>query len=116
MDIVVIGAGSYFFGKPVIYNMVTSPILRSGTLALVDTDSTVLETMVRLAERVRAHVDAPLTIEGAVDLFEDSKMVFKPLNPRLELTAVLAWKRFHSLSGAAAKFLEYFKEYLKNKQ
>ena len=57
-----------------------------------------------------------LTIEGAVDLFEDSKMVFKPLNPRLELTAVLAWKRFHSLSGAAAKFLEYFKEYLKNKQ
>ena len=57
-----------------------------------------------------------LTIEGAVDLFEDSKMVFKPLNPRLELTAVLAWKRFHSLSGAAAKVLEYFKEYLKSKQ
>lgn len=57
-----------------------------------------------------------LTIEGAVDLFEDSKMVFKPLNPRLELTAVLAWKRFHSLSGAAAKFLEYFKEYLKSRQ
>lgn len=57
-----------------------------------------------------------LTIEGTVDLFEDSKMVFKPLNPRLELTAVLAWKRFHSLSGAAAKFLEYFKEYLKSKQ
>lgn len=56
-----------------------------------------------------------LTIEGAVDLFEDRKMVFKPLNPRLELTAVLAWKRFHSLSGAAAKFLEYFKEYLKSK-
>lgn len=56
-----------------------------------------------------------LTIEGVVDLFEDSKMVFKPLNPRLELTAVLAWKRFHSLSGAAAKFLEYFKEYLKSK-
>lgn len=57
-----------------------------------------------------------LTIEGAVDLFENSKMVFKPLNPRLELTAVLAWKRFHSLSGAAAKFLEYFKEYLKSRQ
>lgn len=54
-----------------------------------------------------------LTIEGAVDLFEDSKMVFKPLNPRLELTAVLAWKRFHSLSGAAAKFLEYLRSILK---
>lgn len=55
-----------------------------------------------------------LTIEGAVDLFEDSKMVFKPLNPRLELTAVLAWKRFQSLSGAAAKFLEYLRNYTKN--
>ena len=55
-----------------------------------------------------------LTIEGAVDLFEDSKMVFKPLNPRLELTAVLAWKRFHSLSGAAAKFLDYLRNYTKN--
>lgn len=54
-----------------------------------------------------------LTIEGAVDLFEDSKMVFKPLNPRLELTAVLAWKRFHSHSGAAAKFLEYLRSILK---
>lgn len=54
-----------------------------------------------------------LTIEGAVDLFEDSKMVFKPLNPRLELTAVLAWKRFHSLSGAAAKCLEYLRSILK---
>lgn len=57
-----------------------------------------------------------LTIEGAVDLFEDSKMVFKPLNPRLELTAVLAWKRFQPVGNAAAKFLEYFKEYLKSKQ
>lgn len=50
-----------------------------------------------------------LTIEGAVDLFEDSKMVFKPLNPRLELTAVLAWKRFQPVGNAAAKFLEYIK-------
>lgn len=50
-----------------------------------------------------------LTIEGAVGLFEDSKMVFKPLNPRLELTAVLAWKRFQPVGNAAAKFLEYIK-------
>ncbi len=50
-----------------------------------------------------------LTTEGAVDLFEDSKMVFKPLNPRLELTAVLAWKRFQPVGNAAAKFLEYIK-------
>lgn len=72
--------------------------------------------MTHAAMFINSGIACGLTIEGAVDLFEDSKMVFKPLNPRLELTAVLAWKRFHSLSGAAAKFLEYFKEYLKSKQ
>lgn len=72
--------------------------------------------MTHAAMFINSSAACGLTIEGAVDLFEDSKMVFKPLNPRLELTAVLAWKRFHSLSGAAAKFLEYFKEYLKSKQ
>ena len=35
MKITVIGAGSYFFGKPVIRKMATSPILAGGTLALV---------------------------------------------------------------------------------
>lgn len=49
--IVVLGAGSYFFGKPVIYNTVTSPVLREGTLALVDPDSDILKTTVRLAEQ-----------------------------------------------------------------
>jgi alpha-galactosidase len=34
---VVIGAGSYFFARPVIWNMVNSPVLRGGTLTLVDT-------------------------------------------------------------------------------
>ena len=72
--------------------------------------------MMHAAMFINSGAACGLTIEGAVDLFEDRKMVFKPLNPRLELTAVLAWKRFHSLSGAAAKFLEYFKEYLKSKQ
>lgn len=65
--------------------------------------------MTHAAMFINSGIACGLTIEGAVDLFEDSKMVFKPLNPRLELTAVLAWKRFHSLSGAAAKFLEYIK-------
>lgn len=65
--VVVIGAGSYFFGKPVIYNMVNSPILRNGTLALVDLDQTVLDTMLAIAERAKAHTNAPLTIEGSTD-------------------------------------------------
>jgi len=65
--VVVIGAGSYFFGKPVIYNMVNSPILRNGTLALVDLDQTVLDTMLSIAGRAKAHANAPLTIESSTD-------------------------------------------------
>ena len=43
--IVVLGAGSLFFGRPVIWNMVTSEVLKHGTLALVDTNPSVLKTM-----------------------------------------------------------------------
>ncbi len=65
--VVVIGAGSYFFGKPVIYNMVHSPVLNRGTLALVDTDPAVLETMTAIAERAKAHAGVPLEIIGSTD-------------------------------------------------
>lgn len=43
--------------------------------------------MMHAAMFINSGAACGLTIEGAVDLFEDSKMVFKPLNPRLELTA-----------------------------
>ena len=50
--VAVIGAGSYFFGRPVIHKMATSPVMAGGTLALVDTDEKVLKTMMRLARRI----------------------------------------------------------------
>lgn len=65
--IVVIGAGSFFFGRAVVYNMAQSPILRTGTLALVDTDPAVLETMMKLAERAGRHVGAPFRLIGSTD-------------------------------------------------
>ncbi|MBS1372087.1 MAG: glycoside hydrolase family 4 [Lentisphaeria bacterium] len=65
--VVVIGAGSYFFGKPVIYNMIHSPILNGGTLALVDTDPAVLETMTAIAERAKTHAGVKLEILGSTD-------------------------------------------------
>ena len=71
--VVVLGAGSYFFGKPVIYNMITSPILRNGTLALVDTDPAVLETMMKIARRAKEAAGAPLTLEGSTDRLEVMK-------------------------------------------
>ena len=50
--VTVIGAGSYFFGKPVIKKFATSPVMANGTLALVDTDKRALKTMMKLARRV----------------------------------------------------------------
>ena len=65
--IVVIGAGSYFFGRPVIYKVTNSPILRDGTLALVDTDAQVLETMMHLGRRVTEATVAGTTLTGSTD-------------------------------------------------
>ena len=119
------GAGKRYLRRFVerAFNNACAPLCAEGNIQLAGgadiNKLNVLATvnmMTHAAMFINSGAACGLTIEGAVDLFEDSKMVFKPLNPRLELTAVLAWKRFHSLSGAAAKFLEYFKEYLKSKQ
>ena len=65
--ITVIGAGSYFFGKPVIYTMATSPVIAGGTLALVDTDKKALNTMMRLAKRVFARTKCGVKLVGSTD-------------------------------------------------
>jgi len=65
--VVVIGAGSHFFGRSVVWNTAHSEILRKGTLALVDTNQRVLETMVELAGRVVREVDSPLIVTGSTD-------------------------------------------------
>jgi alpha-galactosidase/6-phospho-beta-glucosidase family protein len=66
--VAVIGAGSYFFGKPVIQKMATSKVLAGGTLALVDTKTDVLDTMMRLAERVFSETGCGVKLIGRVDL------------------------------------------------
>lgn len=63
---------------------------------------------------VNSGVASALTIEGAVDLYESSKMVFRPLDPELSMTSVLAWKKFQPEFGAAGKFLEHFKSMQKS--
>jgi alpha-galactosidase/6-phospho-beta-glucosidase family protein len=65
--VVIIGAGSHFFGKPVIWNMATHPVLAGGTLSLVDTDADVLATMEALARRVARQLGAGLKIEATID-------------------------------------------------
>ncbi len=76
--ITVIGAGSYFFGRPVIWKMATSKYLRNGTLALVDTDPNVLKTMMEIARKVFDATNAPIKLIGSTDrreVLKDSDFV-----------------------------------------
>ena len=65
--VVVVGAGSLFFGRQAIWQMVHSPHLQRGTLVLVDTDEERLAKLVRLAEMVRDANAVPLGVEGHTD-------------------------------------------------
>jgi len=65
--IVVLGAGSLFFGRKAIWQMVHSEQLRNGTLALVDIDENRLNKMANLAKKVIAHNNSPLKLEVSTD-------------------------------------------------
>jgi len=65
--ITVIGAGSYFFGKPVIHKMAASPIMAGGTLALVDTNAKALATMMKIGRRVFDDTRCGVKLIGDVD-------------------------------------------------
>jgi len=65
--VVVIGSGSLFFGRQAIWQMVHSPHLNTGTLALVDKDPIRMEKMGVLAEKVVAETGVSLQIEVASD-------------------------------------------------
>ena len=65
--VAIIGAGSLFFGRKAIWQMVHSPALRGGTLALVDTDADRLEKMRRLAQMVIDARGVALRLEASTD-------------------------------------------------
>lgn len=58
---------------------------------------------------VRSGFAYALTIEGAVNLLDPAMFVFRPLEPELSMTSVLAWKKSQPMSRTTAGFLEYFK-------
>lgn len=68
--VVVIGAGSLFFGRQAIWQMVYSNYLNNGTLAFVDTNPERLEKMVTLARMVAESTGVDLKVEGSVDRTE----------------------------------------------
>jgi alpha-galactosidase len=65
--VVVIGAGSLFFGRQAIWQMVHSEYLNKGTLALVDTNEERLNKLVKLARMVVEENKVDLKIEGSTD-------------------------------------------------
>ncbi|WP_375451829.1 hypothetical protein [uncultured Devosia sp.] len=65
--VTVIGAGSLFFGRQAIWQMVHSPHLNTGTLALVDTDVERLHKLEKLARMVVESEGVSLTIETSTD-------------------------------------------------
>ena len=65
--VVGVGAGSLFFGRQAIWQMVHSPHLQTGTLSLVETDPLRLDRLGRLAEMVAAYNGALLRIEAVSD-------------------------------------------------
>lgn len=48
-----------------------------------------------------------LVIEGAMPFLDQSKITYRPLDPPLTATSVLAWKRGQPFSLAATKFIEH---------
>jgi len=68
--IVIIGAGSLFFGRQAIWAMNHLPGLRQGTLALVDTDPANLERMAKLATLAAQTSGSGVTVQATADYRE----------------------------------------------
>lgn len=65
--VVLIGAGSVFFGRQTIWNMVQKEALRTGCLALADPDETKLRWLHSVAKRAVEASGAPLKLEVSTD-------------------------------------------------
>ena len=65
--VTIIGAGSLFFGRQAIWQMVHSPHLNNGTLALVDTDPKRLARLEKLARMVVEANGVKLRVEASLE-------------------------------------------------
>lgn len=50
------------------------------------------------------------TLDGAVALCDPARLTFRPLQPELSMSSVLAWKKFKPGYNLVWKFLEYFQQ------
>jgi alpha-galactosidase len=71
--IVLIGAGSMFFGRQFIWSVVHSEALSKGTISLVDTNRTYLDKMMKLARMAIDSIGTDTKLEGSCDYREALK-------------------------------------------
>lgn len=58
---------------------------------------------------VDCEIGAALAIEGAVSLYHNSNIIFKPFYPELSVSSVVVWKKYQPSSPAVTKFIELMK-------
>ncbi|MBS6464624.1 MAG: LysR family transcriptional regulator [Firmicutes bacterium] len=61
---------------------------------------------------VDCEIGAALAIEGAVSLYHNPNIIFKPFYPELTVSSVVVWKKYQPTSQAVAKFIELIKSHL----
>ncbi|MGF0033599.1 LysR family transcriptional regulator [Bariatricus sp. SGI.154] len=54
-----------------------------------------------------------ITIEGAVDIYQNDNLCFRPFYPELLTGTVMVWKKFQTCSTLTCKFLELAKKMIK---
>lgn len=66
------------------------------------------------AHLVEKGIGYAIVLEGSVSFYDPAFVVSRPLNPVLESTSVLVWKKNQLFSPTVQKFLNFTKNYLKN--
>ncbi|MCI8631441.1 MAG: LysR family transcriptional regulator [Firmicutes bacterium] len=62
------------------------------------------------AAMVEEYIGYALTLEHLIDTSWESKLCFRPLEPRIKSSHSLAWRKYQIFSGAAEKFLAALQE------
>lgn len=94
-----------------------SPLARKETIRkedLLDVVST-FNLVYNAAIMVDAGIGYAVTIDKIVNTAENSRLCFRPLEPRLDSGLNIIWKKYQIFSSAAELFLERLRESFGNK-
>lgn len=71
--------------------------------------SSILQLNTNGAIMVQGGLGYSIVIEGAVPFWDKEKIVYRPLEPELTASCVLAWKKQQPFSLAVSRFIEHCK-------